>query len=456
MFLNKVNVKIALTFTLFSTLVSVIIFLALSFLIIQFLENEDIQQMTYQLQVLESKYEKGGINLILAGIDISNMQYDGKPFFIRMQKDISVFDIGPTSWRGNFDYDLLSNKSEGEVTILKSEMYDFNLKVLTHIAEDNTIFQTGISDQYIKQFIRILNKVFIILIVPLVFLSMFFGLWYSKNTLKPVLDLTQTIKNVIKTGKIKNEIKKYNADDELSELVTLFDTLFKKNETLIRGMRETLDNVSHDLRTPLTRIRGISEVALTNDDPDVLRDALADSIEEIDSIIKILNALLDITASENGVLKLDIKEFNLKELIDKSVDLYSFIAEDKMINILLKYSYPKSNFIGDEIKLKQVISNLLDNAVKYSNEGEVVNINVYEENSKLKISVSDSGIGISQDEISNIWDRLYRSTRSRNEPGLGLGLSMVKAIVTAHKGSVSVESTLGKGSVFTVTLPLII
>ncbi|QEN05539.1 HAMP domain-containing histidine kinase [Thiospirochaeta perfilievii] len=454
MFLNKVNVRIALTFTLFSTIVSIIIFTALSLLIMGFLRNEDYGQMRYQLDVLESKYEKGGLNLIISDIDISNMMYEGKPYFVRMQKGPSVFDMGPSVWKTDYNYSLLNGVEPGSITILKSEFHEFNLLVLTHIAKDGTIFQTGISNQYITQFARVLRKVFIILLIPLIITSMIFGLWYSKNTLKPVLDLTNTIKEIIETGKRKKEIKKYSGDDELSELVNLFSTLFDSNENLIRGMKETLDNVSHDLRTPLTRIRGISEVALTNPDPESHIEALSDTIEEIDSIIKILNALLDITASENGVLKLDIQRFNIKNLIEKSVDLYSFIAEDKAINLLLKFDFNQEYIYGDEIKIRQAIANILDNAVKYSGKGEVVEIVVYSIEDRLIIKIKDSGIGIGQDEIKNIWDRLYRSTRSRNEPGLGLGLSMVRAIITAHNGNVNVESIVGEGSTFTINLPL--
>ncbi|MBN2618342.1 MAG: HAMP domain-containing histidine kinase [Spirochaetales bacterium] len=454
MFLNRVNVRIALTFTLFSTIVSSIIFSALSLLIVGFLKSEDIQQMRYQLEVLASKYDKGGINRVIEDIDISNMQYEGKPYFIRIRKGPSVFDMGPTYWKHAFNYNDLEDNISGEIEILSSPQFSFNLNVLTYITDDNTVLQTGISDQYRSQFIRILNKIFFILLIPLVILSMIFGLWYSQKTLKPVIDLTSTIKGIIKTGTMEKKIQKYSSSNELSELVDLFSKLFEKNENLIKGMKETLDNVSHDLRTPLTRIRGISEVAITNDDPEVLRDALSDSIEEIDSIIKILNALLDITASENGVLKLDKTEFNIKEMLEKSLDLYSFIAEDKMIKIRLIYAYNNYIYYGDEIKLRQVVANLLDNAVKYSDNGSIIEVNVFENMDYLVIEVKDNGIGISDDEINNIWDRLFRSTRSRNEPGLGLGLSMVKAIVVAHNGMVEVESKLQEGSLFRIKLPL--
>lgn len=454
MFLNRVNVKIALTFTLFSTMLSVIIFSALSLLITRYIKNEDIKQLAYQLDEIEAKYHTGGLNLVTADIDISNMHHEGKPYFIRLKKDIYFFHMGPTYWKNSFDYKLLNDAGNGEIITLYSDKFEFDLDVLTYKTPDGTIFQIGISDQHRRQFTNALKKVFITLIIPLFFTSLFFGFWYAKRTLQPVVDLTKTIDGIIKTGKMEKKLKVGESDDELSELTRLFTTLFEKNENLIIGMKETLDNVSHDLRTPLTRIRGISEVALTSGDHIAQQEALSDGIEEIDSIIKILNALLDITASENGVLKLECNSFNFRELIERSIELYSFIAEGKMINFVFKYNTDLTEYYGDQTRLRQVVSNLMDNAVKYSKLSGIITIAVDRDDQNLILKVTDDGIGISTDEINNIWNRLFRSTRSRKEPGLGLGLSMVKAIVVAHGGKVSVESIINIGSTFTITLPL--
>ena len=454
MFLNRINVRIALTFTLFSTIVSIIIFSALSLIINGFLKNEDIQKMSFKLQELEYKYNIGGLDHILSSVDVSNMHLDGRSYFIRMQKKHNVFDISPSFWKKDYDFTELNDRGKGELISINSEKHEFNLDVLTYVTVDGTILQVGVSDQLRREFSNVLQKVFVILLVPLVIISMVFGLYYSRRTLKPVLDLTETIKGIIKTG-LRPESNTYKKDDnELGELVTLFNTLFDKNENLIKGMKETLDNVSHDLRTPLTRIRCTSEVALTSFNVDSLRDAHSDCIEEIDSIIKILNALLDITASENGVLNLDIQEFNLRELLNRSVELYDFVAEDKMIKLLLKYELDSDFICADEIKLRQAVANVLDNAVKYSDKGGVINILVSKEDGKVVFIIKDSGIGISADELNNIWDRLFRSTRSRNEPGLGLGLSMVKAIIVAHGGTVEVKSKLNIGSTFILSIPL--
>lgn len=456
MFLNKVNFKIALTFTLFTTLVSIILFSSLSFLLTNFFKSEDYRQLNVRLVTMETKYKIAGINAITS-VDVGEMIQYGKPYFIRVETYINDVKYTPSiaidDWKETFNFDLLDNKGDWELTILSSSKADYNLEVLTHILEDGTVLHTGISDQNRTQVLSTLNKAFIILLIPLIIISLIFGVLYSSRTLKPVSDLTETIKGIIKTGKKRPDIRKYNDKDELSELIILFNTLFNKNENLIKGMKETLDNVSHDLRTPLTRIRGISEVALTSSNPEQWEEALSDIIEDIDIIIRILNALLDITAAESGVLKLKIKEFNLKTLLEKTVDLYNFIAEEKEITIFLDYKLNREIVSADEDKIRQVVANLLDNAVKYTETAGSVSVTAEATDDKWLVHVKDSGIGISHDEVGNIWRRLYRSTKSRSEPGLGLGLSMVKAIINSHKGKVDVQSELGKGSTFTIMLP---
>lgn len=452
MFLNRVNFKIALTFTLFTTLVSIILFSALSFLLTNYYKTEDYRQLNVRLATMEGQYKLSGINAITS-VDVGEMIQYGKPYFIRVTKDKFQLALGPLEWQRIFDYELLNGKKNGELTKLSSSEVDYQLDVLTHILDDGSILQTGISDQHRTQVLSSLNRVFIILLIPLVIISLIFGVFYSSNTLKPVSDLTETIKGIIKTGKKRPDIRKYNNKNELSELIILFNTLFNKNENLIKGMKETLDNVSHDLRTPLTRIRGISEIALTNSNPEQWQEALSDIIEDIDIIIRILNALLDITAAESGVLKLKIKEFNLKTLLEKSIDLYNFIAEEKEISISLDYKIDREIVNADEEKIRQVVANLLDNAVKYTENGGNVTVTAEQTESDWVIHINDSGIGISQDEVGNIWRRLYRSTKSRTEPGLGLGLSMVQAIINSHGGKVEVKSELGEGSTFTTTLP---
>jgi signal transduction histidine kinase len=175
-------------------------------------------------------------------------------------------------------------------------------------------------------------------------------------------------------------------------------------------------------------------------------------MEESERVLTMLNALMDVAEAETGVMRLEMTDVSVPEIIDSVIDLYEVVAEEKEIRITR--ALPRELSIrADRIRFQQVMANLLDNAVKYSGEGREIVISARKEGDWAVISISDQGMGIRPADIDKIWDRLYRGDHSRSQRGLGLGLSFVQAIVHAHAGTVSVESEVNKGSTFTVRLP---
>ena len=184
------------------------------------------------------------------------------------------------------------------------------------------------------------------------------------------------------------------------------------------------------------------------------QEALADCVEESDRVLTILQTLMDVSEAEAGAMKLARSQVNIASLWTEVIELYAYVAEEKEDYRHHQISpRPAAGARIDPIRLRQVFANLLDNAIKYTPDGGQVTVRSSREGANVAISVRDTGMGIRPDEQGKIWDRLYRGDKSRSQRGLGLGLSLVRAIVHAHHGEVRVVSEPEKGSDFIVTIP---
>lgn len=281
------------------------------------------------------------------------------------------------------------------------------------------------------------------------------GGWLATRTATAsVRRLTDAVSRIVSTGRTDARVPLAGTGDALDELTALFNAMLDKIEGLVTGMHGALDNVSHDLRTPLTHLRGAAETALAAP-PDIerARDALADCVEEADRVLVMLNTLMDISEAESGAMQLKREPVALSEVVERAIELYREVADAKGVSLVTGLVAPVV-VGGDRVRLEQVTANLIDNAVKYTPAGGRVEVSVGTGAGHAVLSVKDSGAGIQAHELPRIWDRLFRGDTSRAERGLGLGLSLVKAVVEAHGGSVGVESQPGQGSTFSVSLPL--
>jgi signal transduction histidine kinase len=244
----------------------------------------------------------------------------------------------------------------------------------------------------------------------------------------------------------------YDTEDTVDELSTLFNAMLARITTLILGMRNALDHVAHDLRTPMTRLRVTAESALATNDPAKYREALSDCLEESERVLSMLTTLMDISEAETGTMKLNVTRVALAALVQEVVDLYEDTAEDA--GVTLHADVPVDLTVpADRDRLRQALANLVDNAIKYTPANGRVDVSAAADGAVVMIRVADTGRGIPAQDLPRIFDRLYRGDESRTTRGLGLGLSLVRASVEAQGGSVTVKSNPGNGSVFEIRLP---
>jgi signal transduction histidine kinase len=321
---------------------------------------------------------------------------------------------------------------------------------------DGTLVQVGKSTDAREALLARFRAALGLVTLTIVVVALTGGLIVTRSAVKPIRRLMRAVARIISTGRTDERVVLAGGGtgDAIDELTRLFNAMLDRIEGLVTAMRGALDNVSHDLRTPLTRLRGTAEMALVSTpDLDRYRDALADCVEESDHVLVMLNTLMDISEAESGAMKLDRELLRLGDIVARAVDLYRDVAEAKGI-VLTAHATAEAAVAADRTRLEQVAANLIDNAVKYTPAGGRVDVEVLADDHRARLRVRDTGLGIRPDELPHIWNRLFRGDTSRTERGLGLGLSLVKAVVEAHGGTVEVESEPGQGSVFTVSLPV--
>ncbi len=417
-------------------------------------EREDTHQ---KLEEYAAQYRLGGLEGMKKEVALEEKTGKEHFFFVRLAApdNSTLFLDAPDQWSGYNLEHLESGPVSGSAQWVRVQNRngENSLEMESTVLADGVLLQVGKSTEDREELLGRFREIFFGSMVAVVLLGIVGGSFLASRTLRPIRSLIHTIR-AISTGRMGARVPTRQTGDELDELVLLFNAMLAKIETLLKGMRAALDNVAHDLRTPVARLRGTAEMALCSaPDLEAYREALADCVEESERILTMLNTLMDISEAETGAMKLQLEAVNLATLMEDTVELYRYVAEDK--EVALRVNAPDDLFLtADRNRMRQVLANLLDNAIKYTPRGGRIDLEAFQREQQAVIRFKDTGIGIAPEETSKIWDRLYRSDQSRSQRGLGLGLSLVKVVVQAHQGRIEVSSQPGLGSLFTLYLPL--
>ncbi len=434
------------------------------------LRDEDRQELQglalgYVVRYRTAVNESAGINLLVNELSNDMLTPAGNPFFARIATSDNSHVFLGVPLRDWQEIDLSSLTSpddphaEGFLTI-DAHRFGYQLEVLGVRLSEGYVLQVGSDTRDRVTLLRAFQRSFLLTFVVMLGAGLVGGLFFASRSLRPIRALNATVRSIIATGDLDRRIPARNSDDELDAMIRSTNSMLDRIQGLVAGLRDSLDAVAHDLRTPLTRLRSTAERALSGEDGQadcaVYREALSDAMEESERIVGMMNAMMDISEAESGAMRLRLQPVDLRRLAQEAAEVYGMVAEEAGMAVEVRIDEPLPAH-ADPARMRQVIGNLYDNAIKYGDEATTITVTGGPHELRtggVWVSVHNEGPSIPAEELDRIWNRLYRGagTGDRRD-GMGLGLALVRAIVTAHGGTVEVQSAVGQGTRFTIELP---
>jgi signal transduction histidine kinase len=462
-FSRSLAVRLAILFGLMFAAGTAVLFVFLYWRLAAALEARDQADVVRQTERYAAAYHFGGLGAVRAQLQGDQEDLAIRSLFVRIVDDLGRTRLAwvPQEWVAEETSEVLLPDGWGgwrpQVmhTVRVPRDAERDLAVASQRLRDGSLLQVARRADSRAVLLEPLRRTFTLAGGAVLLVAILVGTIVARRSTAPLRAVTTTARRIVATGDLAERVPQPTGDDEVAELTRSFNSLLDKNAGLIRALRDTHDNLAHDLRTPLARLRGTAEFALQRaDDPAATREALADCVEESERVLLLLETLLDVSAAESGTLALRRVPVDLAELAREAADLYQETAEEREILLDVQAEHPAWTE-GDPVRLGQAVANLFDNAIKYTPSGGRVQVAAATlPTGEVELTVLDNGPGVPAAEREQIWRRLYRGDASRSQRGLGLGLSVVKAVVEAHGGKVAVQDAPnGPGASFSIRLP---
>jgi len=375
---------------------------------------------------------------------------------LRTSGDV-VISTDMTAWRDvTADARHLAAASAGGTVLetLRSPNRAYAARVAYGPIGPGLVLQLGESTAEIVQTLHQFRRVFGLGTIGFLLCSMVVGALMARRALSGVRRVTQGVR-AISSGGWDCRVPVSHRNDEIDELAVSFNEMVERIQTLIRELKEVTDDIAHDLRTPVTRMRVAAEAALSRvGAPGNDEKVAGHMVEECDLLLDLINTMLEISQTEAGARPLAREHVDLSAMVGDACELFGPAAEDKGLTLTLAASV--SLPIDGEVKrLKRAIAHVLDNAIKYTAPGGAITVECVRAEGMANVTIRDTGVGIPEEDLGRVFARFYRADKSRTEGGNGLGLSLSRAILRVHGGDITVTSVAGEGSAFTMTIPLL-
>ena len=315
------------------------------------------------------------------------------------------------------------------------------------------MLQLGYNMEDEEHLLQVFKQLFLATMSVLLVLAVAGGWFMARRALSGVAMVTRTARRISETD-LQTRVPVRHRHNEIDRLAITFNQMLDRIQQLVTGTRQMNDNIAHDLRSPITRIRGLAEVTLnTTRSVEEFEQMAASTIEECDRLLDMINTMLNISRTEAGMHPDGCTAVDLATIVNDACELFRPLAEDKSVELRRQIN-GTALIQGDQRMLQRMASNLIDNAIKYTDAGGRVTVELQREGEdSILFTVADNGQGIAPEDHAKIFHRFFRGDQSRSLSGSGLGLSLVQAVVRAHGGDIQVRSIPENGTTFTVSLP---
>ncbi len=453
---NKITWLYALSFLLFM----IILFASLYLSVASALFSEVDEELNDDVIEFSRVLKQEGLTGLIAELKSDDSPEEAHQEFIRLFKldGTIVYQSDLKDWQALKSLALAHfvtdyNEETQHFQTIAFDGHEFDTRIITALISDQLVLQIGEFMEAKADVLEILQTNLLVIFTLSAPLMLFVIYRLARKVSKNIKAISNAATSVSK-GDFSTRVPENISEQETHQLAVNFNHMAEKIELLLREMREMTDNIAHDLRSPLGRIRAISEMTLTGEQNlNSYQQAAENTLNECDRLLGLINMTLDVAEAEAGIIRTDQTTVNLKNLIEDVCELYEPVAEKKSIAISSELEQA-GEIKGNPASLQRMIANLLDNAIKYTPEHGKVTVTLTSHATGTCISVIDTGIGIPSHDQQRVFERFFRCDQSRTQAGSGLGLSYSRAVARAHGGDIKLSSKPNTHTAFSVLLPI--